>query len=120
MLAPVSRGGKGQVVTLHQPGTDGGFDPMTETAIAPTPPTDHTGSGVEGEAYSAFSISSGLVSAGDVRFLLSPMKADGTPMPTPVADEWTLTLGGVVHTIKAVDTTKPAGVPVMYELRLRA
>lgn len=110
----------GALVALHQPGSDGTYDTMTDTTSGATPPQTHEAFGVQGEAYSAYSIASGLVAAGDVRFLLSTLKVDGSPLPTPVADQWTLALDGKVHTIKAVDTTKPAGVPVMYELRLRA
>jgi len=117
MLAPKPRG-KGQTVTVHQPATDGSFDPATDTVIAPTPPVDHTGSGVE-DRYSAFALTTGAVEAGDVRFLLSPLKADGSPMPEPVADAWSITQGGKRWTIKRVERIAPAGVAVLYDLTLR-
>jgi hypothetical protein len=125
MLAPIASGGKGQVVTLHQPATDGVFDPATDTTSGGSPPTDHTGSGVE-EAYSAYSLAQGLVLAGDVKFLLSPLKADGTPMPQAVADSWTITKGlnpdgsPKVWAIKRVEPLSPAGTPVLFELQLRS
>lgn len=109
----------GTVATIHQPGSDGTYDPLTDTTSGASAPATHTAYGVEGEPYSSFSIASGVVAAGDVRFLLSPLKVDGSVMPKPVPDSWTLTLGGVVHAIKAVDTTSPAGLGVLYELRLR-
>ena len=118
MLAPKSKGGKGQVVTLHQPASDGTFDPATETTSGATPAQDHAGSGVETK-YDARSIAAGLVQAGDVKFLLSPVKLDGSPMPEPAADSWTLTKGGQTWTIKLVTPTSPAGLDVMYELQLR-
>lgn len=109
----------GQLVTLTQPASDGVFDPATETTTGASPAATHDVYGVQGEAYSAFSIASGVVAAGDVRFMLSTLKADGSPLPTPVADAWTIMLNGARHTLKAVDTTQPADVPLLYELQLR-
>lgn len=109
----------GQAVTLHQPATDGVFNPATDTTTGASPPADHAGSGVE-ESYSAFSVASGVVLAGDVKFLLSGLKADGSPMPKPVPDSWTLTKAdGSVWAIKRADTLAPAGTPVMFTLQLR-
>jgi len=119
LLAPKSRGGKGQEVTLKAPPFAGTFDPETETTTGATPGATHISSGVE-DKFSAFSVASGVVAAGDVKFLLSPLKADGSPMPKPVADAWTLTYAdGSAWTIKKVDRIAPAGVAVMYELQLR-
>lgn len=118
MLAPVSRGGKGQEVTLHQPAGEGTYDPATDTTTGATGPQDHIGSGVETK-YDAESVAAGLVAAGDIRFLLSPLKEDGTDMPKPVADSWTLTKADGTWTIKRVTPTSPAGNVVMYELALR-
>lgn len=117
-LAPISQGGKGQEVTLHQPGSDGVFDPATETTTGATSPVDHDSSGVE-EAYSAFSISSGVVAAGDIKFLLSPLKVDGTPMPQPESDGWTLTKADGTWTIKRIEPLSPAGTDVLFTLQLR-
>lgn len=118
MLAPVSRGGKGQVVTLTQPGTPGAHDPLTDIVTPGTDPVEHEGSGVE-EQYDAFSVAQGVVAATDVKFLLSPLKLDGSDMPQPVADNWTLAYdGGPPMTIKRVKPIKPAGLVAYYELRL--
>lgn len=109
----------GQLLTLTQPPIDGTFDPATETTSGASPAKTHGAYGVQGEAYSAFSISTGVVAAGDVRLMLSTLNADGSALPTPVADKWTLVLNGVTHTVKDVETTQPADVPLLYELRLR-
>lgn len=116
-LAPVSRGGKGQEVTLHQPAVTT-YDPATDTTVVVTPAQDHDGSGIETK-YDAESVAAGLVAAGDIRLLLSPLKTDGSPMPQPVADSWTLTKADGDWTIKRVTPTSPAGVVVMYELAVR-
>lgn len=118
LLAPKSRGGKGQEVTLHQPGSEGTFDPVTETTSGASPPVDHYGSGVE-DGYSAEMVASGAVLAGDVKFLLSPVTLQGAALPTPVADSWTLTKDDGVWTIKKVQRIAPAGMAVLYELQLR-
>lgn len=118
MLAPKPKG-KGQAVTLHQPAEPGSYDEMTDTVSAPQPAQSHDGSGIE-EAYDAQSIASGVVLATDVKFVLSPLKVDGEPMPTPIADSWTITVGEVDYTIKRVTPLRPAGKPVLFTLQLRA
>lgn len=106
-------------ITIHQPATDGVFDPATDTTSGASPAQDHIGSGFEGE-YSAFSIASGVVAAKDIRFFMASLKTNGQPMPRPVPDLWTATLNGVVYTIKRVEPTQPAGTAVLYELQLRS
>ena len=105
-------------ITLHQPGTPGGYDQMTDTEIDPVPPSEHKGSGFQ-DVYSAFSIAQGLVEANDVRFFLASLKKNGQPMPQPVPDNWTATLDGQGYAIKRVEPTQPAGMPVLFELQLR-
>lgn len=109
----------GGLVILKQPASDGVFDPVTETTSGASPPQTHRAYAAQGKPYSAFSVASGVVAAGDVRLMLSTLDEDGEPLPTPVADSWTLALNGVTHTIKAVETTKPADVALLYEVRLR-
>lgn len=106
-------------ITLHQPGVPGETDPMTEIVIGGAEPQDHAGSGFE-DQYSAYSIASGVVEAKDVRFFAAALKRNGEPMPKPVPDAWTATVNGVTYTIVGVGATQPAGLPVMYELQLRA
>lgn len=105
-------------ITIHQPATDGTFNPATDTTTGASPAQTHVGSGVE-DTYSAFSVASGVVEAKDVRFLLSPLKKNGQPMPRPVADLWTASLNGKTYAIKLVGSTQPAGMPVLFELQLR-
>lgn len=118
MLAPKSRGGKGQEVTLHQPATDGVYDPATDTTGPSSPATDHIGSGIE-QKYTTYSVANGVVGAKDIEFLLSPLKADGSDMPQPVEDSWTLTKADGLWTIKKVDPTSPAGLDCVTVLQLR-
>lgn len=108
-----------QEVTLHQPGSGGTYDPATDTTSGASEPQDHIGSGIE-DKFSAFSIASGVVEASDIKLLLSPLKLDGTPMPQPVADSWTVTFGGKERTIKRVERIAPAGTTVLYEITVRA
>jgi hypothetical protein len=117
-LAPIAQGGAGEVVTITTPGTGGTYDPATDTTSGVTGPTTQTSSGIE-EAYSAFSQAQGLVQAGDVRFMMSPLRTDGTPVVTPVADRDTLTKADGVWAIKKVDPLQPAGTPILFYLQLR-
>jgi hypothetical protein len=105
-------------ITIHQPASDGVFDPMTDTTSGASPAQHHVGAGLE-DTYSAFSVAQGVVEANDIKFLLSPLKKNGQPMPRPVPDQWAATLGGKVHAIKRVEPTQPAGLPLMFELQLR-
>jgi hypothetical protein len=109
--------GEFQPVTITEPAVTQ-YDPATDTTVVVTPAVEHGGSGVELK-YDAQSVAAGLVAAGDVRFLLSPLKTNGQPMPRPVADSWTLTKADGVWTIKRVTPTSPAGVDVLLEVQLR-
>lgn len=115
-LAPKPKG-KGQAVTLRQPAVTQ-YDPATDTTVEISPAQDHDGSGIETK-YDMRSIAAGLVAAGDVKFLLSPLKINGSDMPRPVSDSWTLTKADGTWTIKLVTPTSPAGLDVMFELQLR-
>lgn len=119
LLAPKSRGGKGQAVTLRQPAVTH-YDTATGATVVDSPAQDHDGSGVE-LSYSAQSVaaSQGLIQISDIRLLLAALKADGSAMPEPVADSWKVTLGGRDLSIKRVTPTRPAGVVILYELQLR-
>jgi len=117
MLAPKPRG-KGQVVTLLQPGVGGTFDPATDATTGGSAPIEHQGSGVE-EAYSSSSIDGRQIQAGDIKFMLSPEKLDGAAMPQPLADTWTLQKSDGEWSIKKVDRVAPAGLAAMYVLQLR-
>ena len=123
-LAPTGSGGMGALVTITTPGTDGTYDPMTDTTSGANDPVEQISSGVE-DKVSTYSIANNLAAAGDLQFLLSALvfTEDGqitaTPLIAPVADRDTLTTADGVWTIKQVDPISPAGRPVMYILRLR-
>lgn len=107
-----------QAATLNVPATNGTFNASTDSTTGGTNAATHTGSGVQ-DRYSAFSVASGAVEAGDVKFLLTALKSDGSAMPKPIADRDTLTMGGRTWAIKSVDTVSPNGDVVLYELQLR-
>jgi len=123
-LAPISHGGSGQLVTITTPGTAGTYDPMTDTTSGATAPSTQIGSGVE-ETASAYSVANGLAQAGDIKFLLSALQftsagaITSTAMTAPVADRDTLTKADGVWAIKQVDAISPAGLPIIWTLRLR-
>jgi hypothetical protein len=112
--------GVSQAVTLTEPPTGGTYDEATDTTTGASPGDAHQGTGVEGK-YSAFSIANGLAAKGDVKFTLMGLKTDGSAMPQPVADSWTLTYqgDGSVWTIKSVDRTRPnGGTKIVFVLQL--
>lgn len=117
MLAPKPKG-KGQVVTITTPGTTTN-DPATDMPVVGAP-IIQTGSGVATK-FSALSIDGTLILAKDRKFLLSPVKIDGTPIVQPVPDRDTITLAdSKTYAIKKCDPLAPAGLAAMYTLQLRA
>ncbi|MDP1599014.1 hypothetical protein [Phenylobacterium sp.] len=108
----------GQEVTIATPAIDGAYDPMTDTVIGGSAPIVQHGSGSQ-KSYSARSIDGTVIQQGDVQFMLSPLKTDGSPISAPVADRDTLTKLDGPWAIKHVDTVAPAGVPVLFKLQLR-
>jgi hypothetical protein len=97
----------------------GAYDPATGGPSVTT--VSQTGSGVE-RKFSAYRINGTSVLAGDTRFMLSPMKSDGTviTLPDSLPEGSTLTLAdGTVKTVVAVEKTQPAGRLVYAELQLR-
>lgn len=115
-LAPISRGGKGQEVTIVTT-TPGVFDPVT--SITPVVVTTQIGSGVE-EAYRAKSIDGSLILVGDKKLILSPFDNTGALMVQPVADKSTVILeNGSKWTVKHNDPLSPAGLVILSNLQLR-
>lgn len=110
--------GEFQQITLTQPGAPGGYDEANDVATEPTAPVEHVGSGIE-EFYSAQSVDGDKIQQGDIRFMLSPLKADGSPMPLPIAEAWTATKSDGEWLIKKVDRVAPAGVVAYFVLQLR-
>ncbi|HEU4776985.1 MAG TPA: hypothetical protein VFS95_09180, partial [Telluria sp.] len=83
----------------------------------PTTSTDYEGTGVK-IAYEAENIDGTLIQAGDQKLLLSPLQRNGQAMPVPTAADLVL-FGGASYTVKAVETTAPVDVSVLYTLQLR-
>ena len=105
---------KGGVVVLRQVVT-GNYDP--DLGAAPSTTTDYEGTGVKIN-YEAENIDGTLIQAGDQKLLLSPLQRNGVPMPQPTAADLVL-FGGASYTVKAVETTAPVDVAVLYTLQLR-
>lgn len=117
-LAPIAKGGRGRAVTIKTPGAPGTYNPMTDTTSGGSPPANYETSGVETK-YKAESIDGTVIQHGDVLFLLSPVKLDGSDLPTPVADSDTLTTADGTWLVKHVETIRPSGLVVMHKLQLR-
>lgn len=105
---------KGGIVVLRQVVT-GDYDPGLGTA--PTTTTDYEGTGVKIN-YEAENIDGTLIQAGDQQLLLSPLQRNGAPMPASTVADLVL-FGGSSYTVKAVETTAPVDVAVLYRLHLR-
>ena len=105
---------KGDIVVLRQVVT-GPYDP--DLGAAPSTTTDYEGTGVKIN-YEAENIDGTLIQVGDQQLLLSPLQRNGAPMPTPTSADLVL-FGGASYTVKAVETTAPVDVAVLYTLQLR-
>lgn len=105
---------KGGIVVLRQAVT-GEYDP--DRGTAPSTTTDYEGTGVKIN-YETENIDGTLILAGDQQLLLSPLQRNGAPMPAPTAADLVL-FGGDSYTVRAVETTAPVDVAVLYTLQLR-
>ena len=105
---------KGGIVVLRQVVT-GGYDPGLGTA--PITSTDYEGTGVKIN-YEAENIDGTLIQVGDQQLLLSPLQRNGASMPAPTPADM-VRFGGASYTVKAVETTAPVDVAVLYTLQLR-
>lgn len=105
---------KGGIVVLRQVVT-GDYDPGLGTA--PTTTTDYEGTGIKIN-YEAENIDGTLIQAGDQQLLMSPLQRNGQAMPAPTAADLVL-FGGASYSVKAVETTAPVDVAVLYTLQLR-
>lgn len=114
MLALVDDGGKGQAITItaRAPGARN-----ADTGVRTVTPTAHIGSGIE-RSYTAREIDGTVIQRGDKKFMLSPLKSDGTVMPIPTTKDQA-TLGGKSWTIESVDARTPAGEFIYAYLQLR-
>lgn len=121
MLAPIAQGGKGQTIILTRVTPDD-YDKTTGTIPAVT--TTQTTSGAVFE-YNTF-IRSGvrnepgtLILAGDKQLLMSPFRADGTPLDPPAVNDTVALADGSVFTITSLAPLSPAGTPVYFECNIR-
>jgi hypothetical protein len=105
---------KGGIVVLRQVVT-GEYDP--DLGTVPSTITDYEGTGVKIN-YETENIDGTLIQAGDQKLLLSPLQRNGMPMPAPTMADLVL-FGGASYTVKAVETTAPVDVAVLYTLQLR-
>lgn len=105
---------KGGIVVLRQAVT-GEYDP--DLGTAPSTTTDYEGTGVKIN-YETENIDGTLILAGDQQLLLSPLQRNGGSMPAPTAADLVL-FGGDSYTVRAVETTAPVDVAVLYTLQLR-
>lgn len=115
-LAPKSKGGKGQVVTVVIPSVGTVFDPISRKNIAGSP-ARHEGSGIE-LFYETREIDGKAILTGDTKLMLSPKKTNGEDMP--VFDEKALIeLSAGERQVVKVGRFAPAGLTVYFEVQLR-
>lgn len=100
----------GQVMQLGVPFT-GNYNPASATSSLTF--VDHPVTGAA-FAYPQKDIDGSLVKAGDVKVYLSMRGLDVVPTTTQK-----LSIGGVPHTIIAVEPLSPAGTVVIYTLQVR-
>jgi hypothetical protein len=119
-LAPKSKGGKGQAVTLNYQGP-GAYDTATGAMVQPIPAAQDS-SGVE-LAYEAHRIDGTNILTGDTKFMLSPLTIQGVGVVLAGANdagETTLTMAdGVPRRVISIEPFKPAGLLVYAYLQLR-
>lgn len=117
-LAPISQGGKGQVVTLTYTSV-GEYDP--DAGEAPTSTTTQTGSGVE-KAIKVGLIDGSTILAGDSWFVLSPVQTNGQDLALPdkIPLGTTITLAsGQKKQVVDHEPKRPSGLLISDTLHLR-
>ncbi len=101
----------GQPVTLHKPGTDGGYVPGVGV-VPGAPARDLPGIGAV-VGYKQQHVDGARILQGDQQLLLPPQIE-----VEPVTGD-TVTAGGVTYNVISVQRVAPAGVPVLYKVQLR-
>lgn len=116
MLAPRSRGGKGLEMVLRVTGPAGKYDPVAggagQTGV------DHEGSAVRAD-YDQRDIDGTAIKVGDVKFLVSPLKLDGSDLPKPKTKD-RITFAGTTYSVEHCKPWDYAGVACGYEVQARA
>ena len=118
-LAPISQGGKGQVVTLtYQP--PGEYDPDTGGVSTPDPVVQPC-SGVE-KAIKVDRVNGSTILAGDSEFVLSPVTTAGVDVQLPAELPLQAIVefaDGTVKQVVGLDPKKPSGLLISATLQLR-
>ena len=115
-LAPVSAGGKGQLVTITS-ASGGSYNVATGVRSNQAAATQ-TGSGVE-ELYSTREVDGAEVLLSDRKFMLSPFAEDGTALTMPSPGDTLAYESGKVWRIVSVEVLAPAGLPIYATLQIR-
>jgi hypothetical protein len=114
-LAPKSAGGRGQAITLRvQTGTTVDDDTQQVTPVYAT----HPSSGLE-ELREQADLPGTSIKAGDIKFMLSPYKTDGTLCPELSTQFKVQLADGKWYTVVGVDPYRPAGLVIYTYLWLR-
>lgn len=117
-LAPIPKGGKGQVVTLTFT-IPGDYDPDAGEASNTT--TIQTGSGIE-KGIKVDRLNGSTILAGDSEFVLSPVQTNGQGLnlPDEIPLGTTITLAsGQVKQVVGHDPKRPSGLLISDTLHLR-
>lgn len=115
LLAPRSKGGKGLELVITA-STGETYDNNTGAVIATV--EDRPGSGLRVN-YKARDIDGARVLASDYRLLVSPVRLDGSDMPTPSPAN-TVLFDGTRYQIVSIEPWNYAGVTCGYALQVRA
>lgn len=115
MLAPRSKGGKGLEMVLRVTGPAGKYDP--EAGGAGQVSVDHNGSAVRAD-YDQEDIDGTAIRAGDVKFLVSPVKLDGSDLPKPKTKD-RITFAGTTYSVEHCKPWDYAGLACGYEVQAR-
>ncbi len=124
LMAAVSKGGKGQAITIVGTTSEGTYDPATSTITGAVSPTQY-GYGVVIE-YSSF-LRAGLrddpgslIKSGDKQLLISAMDVSGNPLlPQPAPGDLVTLASGATYKIMTVAPLAPSGVAIFYDCNIR-
>jgi hypothetical protein len=114
MLAPRAKGGKGAELTVTRT-VKGPRNPDTGATVDVV--TTYPGSGLR-ETYQQKDVDGTNIKAGDVKFIVSPVQADGTDMPQPTTVDKIL-FGGKTYTVVQVNPWDYVGLAVGFEVQAR-
>jgi len=105
----------GQAVTLTR-STVAAYSPSTGTAAVTTTTQSTSGAVFD---FGKRDVDGVLIKRDDQQLLMSTKNTAGNALTAPEIDESTVTIGGVVYTIRNVKVIAPGGVAVLYDCVLR-